>query len=80
MFKQQICYKETTNSLKFKTNARKSHRPQCVLQFVREDGVSFICVDLHPSLCGQLYPKCEKTVRLLHPHCVNFARHSTPWT
>lgn len=78
MFKWQICYKEMTNFLKFATNARKSRWSQRALQFVWEYRTSFIWVDLHLSLCGQLYPKCEKTVRLLYPHCVNFAHRSTP--
>ena len=58
-----------TNLLRFTVNARKSHhQPQCNLKLLREDGVFFVWVDLHVSLCGQQHPKCHREIRLMRPN------------
>jgi len=51
-------------------NIRKSHSQlqQCTLQFVCEDRVLFVRVDLHVSLCGQQEPKCKRAICLVYPH------------
>jgi len=37
------------------------------LQLVFEDGVLFVWVDLHVSLCRQQHSNCERAVSLLYP-------------
>ena len=56
-----------TDLLQFKINVSKSHRQlQCTLQFVCEDRILFVSVDVHVSLYGQQHPKCERAVRLVY--------------
>ena len=82
MFKWRTCYTEMTDFLQFTVNVRKfHHQHQCTLQLVCEDGVFFVRVELHVSLCGLQHPQCERasnssrvpTLRLwislfIHPH------------
>ena len=45
---------------------KSHHQPQCTLQFMCEDCVLFVWVDLHVYLCGQQHPKCEQAIRIVY--------------
>jgi hypothetical protein len=59
-FKWQICYKEFKYLLNFTINIRKSHRqPQCTLQSLCENRVTFVRDELRVSICRQRDPNAS---------------------
>ena len=63
MFKGQICYPEIVT---FHSKCSKVP-PSTTLQTMWEDRVLFVWAVLHVSSCRQENPKCNRTIRLVHP-------------